>query len=1033
MVVLVPKICLDKGGTYNRRLCAQTVKEIYALRSELQYCLQKKEQIRIWIKRLDTWKNTKLNSPKWSKIVQLIEQSSKLQKARENILKDIELSGSLRYKDAMFILKDPEVQAEISKLLEYNKVKGISINALAALISKDGPKEIFKDTKEVIEDQTPLSTFEEPTTTKSNLNKYIKKQQPSFWGFFNPFNSSVRESTLISPKQQFGAFNLKKKLKSFKREQKWNVNDIVGEENIKNAEILKQFARREKLSREDVFNISGLPNPREVLGYKLEKLKQSDGSYTLPIDTIISKMSKISGEYDAYIQQNKIKLMDDLKNYIKKSKRTKVSVEDLVRKFERKLLDYFQFTPSNINERNKLSRRILDDLLRGDRELTTYREGNKTYWGLLEGNVIFEEKARKRIFKDTNQNALEKIFVESILSSFSKNGEQIKELNRIYNNEQSNLAVQLSNVKQEARALESSIEDQQEMFQELQKRNIQELPDTVVRSLDLWKRVLSPRTIAKIIEYSNDLSRYLVLLNELLHDDPNEYDLEMMSMIFSTRDEFDSAKYISETNKRLTTYVTKLKEYLDDWEIYQKQVESTLTYLFSDNVDNINFAMTTIKAILSSRPSSIFGVKKIKSEVSKQTELFAELVRKATEEMEKTNDPNKKIKLRKYIEDIREKYKDLKKLPDEKNAEVSYKQGLLAGQRSFREENPYDESAEFKPKKTGAPILGAQGFLSLVNDEVSPRRPTQDTRPPPAPQYKPSRQEQPQRRPQRWDTGVIVLPPEVDIDKFLELLDKNDNYAEKALKDLKAMEPDKAKILEPFLRPVGKMEIPPRMEPDEAVEIIKINILEKFPTRNDFIKFKILLDDNDGNVNNALEAMEPDEATRLEPFLIPPNKTKIPPGKISKDQVLQTLRDNINMYTQDGTQDGDDFIPTFAQVPSLPEIIELIDASTQTDQEISEYTGPQTPSIKLRRLDQIINDGNNSRPQTPDTNPQGRTPPRTPPRRRFGSNRRRSRKRNKKNRHSKKKNARTDRSGKAIRRSKKKVRIGAKCALGKKG
>jgi hypothetical protein len=499
----------------------------------------------------------------------------------------------------------------------------------------------------------------------------------------------------------------------------------------------------------------------------------------------------------------------------------------------------------------------------------------------------------------------------------------------------------------------------------------------------------------------------------------------MMSTIFSTRDEFDSAKYISETNKRLTTYATKLKEYLDDWEIYQKQVESTLTYLFSDNVDNINFAMTTIKAILSSRPSSIFGVKKIKSEVSKQTELFAELVRKATEEMEKTNDPNKKIKLRKYIDEIRKKYQDLEKLPDEKNAEVSYKQGLLAGQRSFREENPYDESAEFKPKKTGGPISSAQG-LRLV-DEGSPRRQNQYTRPPPAPKYnKPSRQEQSKSQQKGWGTGVIVLPPEVDINRFLKLLYENDNYAEKALK---AMEPDKAEKLVPFLTPVGKMEIPQKMEPDEALEIININILEKFPTRNDFLKFERLLDDNEGNVNDALEAMEPDEATRLEPFLIPVGKLKIPPGKISKDQVLKTIRDNIKMYTQD----GDDFIPTFVQVPSLPEIIELIDASTQTDQEISEYTDPQTPpqtpSMKLRRLGQIINDGN-SRPETPDSNPQGRTPPRP---RRFGSNRRRSRKRNKKNRHSKKKNARTDRSGKAIRRSKKKVRIGAKCALGKKG
>lgn len=725
MVILVPKICLDKGGTYNRRLCAQTVKEIYALRSELQYSLQKKEQIKVWIKRLDTWKNTKLNSPKWSKIVQLIEQSSKLQKARENILKDIELSGSLRYKDAMFILKDPEVQAEISKLLEYNKVKGISINALAALISKDGPKEIFKDTKEVIEDElTPLSTFEEPTTTKSNLNKYIKEQQPnSFWGFLNPFNSSLREGTLSSEtRQEFGAFNLKKKLKSFKSEQKWRVNDIIGDLNVKDAEILKQFSRREKVSQEDLFNLGSLPNATgRILGFRLDQLIQSDGSYTLPLDNIISKMSEISAEYDAHIRQTQRALIDKLHNYIKKSKRTKVSVEDLVRKFENELFAFFQFKPSTNSERNGLSKRILNYLLRNDPELKKYQEGNKTYWGLLEGNVVFEEKARKRIFKDTNQNALEKIFVESILSSFSKNGEQIKELNRVYNNEQSHLAVQLRNVKQEARALETSIEEQQDMFQELQKRNIQELPDTVVRNLELWKRVLSPRTIANIIEYSNDLSRYLVLLNELLHDDPNEYDLEMMSMIFSTRDEFDSAKYISLTNKRLTTYITKLKEYLDDWEIYQKQVESTLTFLYSDNVDNINLAMTNIKAILDSRPSAVFGMRKIQSEVGKETQKALELIREAKKALEKTNNPDTKVKLRKYIEDILKQYRGLETLSDEKNAEVSYyKQGLAAGQQTWREENPYEENREYN-RPDGKPVLGAQrtNFVDNVGTQTT--------------------------------------------------------------------------------------------------------------------------------------------------------------------------------------------------------------------------------------------------------------------------------------------------------------------------
>ena len=971
MVVLVPKICLDKGGTYNRRLCAQTVKEIYALRSELQYCLQKKEQIKVWIKRLDTWKNTKLNSPKWSKIVQLIEQSSKLQKARENILKDIELSGSLRYKDAMFILKDPEIQAEVSKLLEYNKVKGISINALAALISKDGPKDIFKETKEVIEEQTPLSTFEEPK--KSNLNKYIKEQQPkSFWGSLNPFNSSLREGTLYSEtRQEFGAFNLKKKLKSFRKNTEWRVNDIIGDLNVKDAEILKQFARREKVSQEDLFNLGSLPNATgRILGFRLDQLRQSDGSYTLPLDNIISKMSEISAEYDAHIKQTQRALIDKLHNYIKKSKRTKVSVEDLVRKFENELFAFFQFKPSTNSERNGLSKRILNYLLRNDPELKKYQEGNKTYWGLLEGNVVFEEKARKRIFKDTNQNALEKIFVESILSSFSKNGEQIKELNRVYNNEQSHLAVQLRNVKQEARALETSIEEQQDMFQELQKRNIQELPDTVVRNLELWKRVLSPRTIANIIEYSNDLSRYLVLLNELLHDDPNEYDLEMMSMIFSTRDEFDSAKYISLTNKRLTTYITKLKEYLDDWEIYQKQVESTLTFLFSDNVDNINFALTNIKVILDSRPSAVFGMRKIQSEVGKETQKALELIREAKKALEKTNNPDTKVKLRKYIEDIRKQYKGLETLSDEKNAEVSYKQGLAAGQQTWREENPYEENREYN-RPDGKPIPGPQRF-NLVGEPLTAataatqqrqRRGTAATQlrgtaatAATAATAIPAATAATQQ-PRRLGTGVITVPPEADIEKFISLLRKNNNNTKQALKAM--MEPDKAKKLEPWLIPVDEIKIPTTMTEEKAVQTIQENIDANVQTRQGYV----------------------------------------------------------------------DFVPTFVppQVSSEAQITELRDVGIQTG------SPPGSPRPLFRMLDEFRpSTPDMTQPSTPVTNPQGSTPPRplrprgaltSLSRRLFNKNtfgstakpfRRRSQKRDKKNRHSKKKN---------VRRSKKKVRF----------
>ena len=720
MVILVPNICLNKGGTYDRRLCAQTVKEIYALRSEIQYCLERKNQIKTWIKRLDTWRNSKLNSPKWSKIVQLIEQSSKLQKARENIIHNIELSGTLRYKDAMYILSDPSIQDEVSKLLEYSKVKGISINSLAASISKDGPMEIFPETEEAIKSRTPLSKFQTSKQSKENFNKYIKSQQKSsFWSFRNPFSPKIGEEDFrdVELNNNFGV-----KLGSFLKRSK-SQPTVFARSDAKRRTV---FARSDAKRRTDQWNVNDIRDDDiNLADTYLDFARRETSDSRSSIDYIITNMSKISEEFKKNIEQREPELDEKITKFISKSKRTKVSVDELVRKFENDLTMFFMFKPSSALERRNLCKRILEYILSKNPDLQKYTEGDKVYWGLLEGNLVFEEKARKQIFKDTYQNALEKIFVESILNSFSKNGEQIKDLNRVYNNEQSHLAVQLRNVKQEARALEESIQEQQDMFKELQKRNIQELPDTVVRNLELWKRTLSPRTVASIMQYSNDLAKYLVLINELLHDDPNEYDLEMMSMIFNTRDEFDSKRYIAETNRRLSAYIQRLREYLEDWEMYQKNVESTLAYLFSSSADSVRLGLTNIKVILEQRPPAIFGMRKVQSETRKQTEKALALIRRADDAIRKTNDPELIAKLEDFKKQVRKDYAGVENLSDEQNPEVSYEKGRFAGQKFWRKENPYEESSESIGK--GQPVYGGQFLLN--NRSRSPKNPP--TAPPP--------------------------------------------------------------------------------------------------------------------------------------------------------------------------------------------------------------------------------------------------------------------------------------------------------------
>ena len=152
MVVLRPKICKNND---NYRQCMQVINKIYSLRYELVFAAQKQEMVTNRIKDLEEWKKTKLNNAKWKKIQEMITLTTKLQNQRSDVFKNITLSGEIRYKDALLVLREPEIQKEIVNKLNFEGFEKVSIQSIAALISKDGPKNLVEELIDQINKDNP--------------------------------------------------------------------------------------------------------------------------------------------------------------------------------------------------------------------------------------------------------------------------------------------------------------------------------------------------------------------------------------------------------------------------------------------------------------------------------------------------------------------------------------------------------------------------------------------------------------------------------------------------------------------------------------------------------------------------------------------------------------------------------------------------------------------------------------------------------------------------------------------------------------
>ena len=477
-------------------------------------------------------------------------------------------------------------------------------------------------------------------------------------------------------------------------------------------EVLKKLGAVEQ--KDDKF-VPGKRKGRKIT----EEERNKYARWIMTIDVLRQQLAKIS-DYNYYGSKHNDdeadKLIDKITKFIESGRRPKKTVDEISKKFQPDILQFYGFKPRLSDRRSDLSHRVVNFLMEraeSKSKLQEYKEANKTYWGLTEATLDISEKIRTKLFK-TDTGTFERAFVESIVGNIAVDSEKVKDLNKKYNKELEHLNVFKENTKQSCQALTSSIESQQEMFEVLQNRNIKKLSDQIIDNLDLWKRVLGPKTIAKIIKYANTLSRYLRLVNEVLASDPSENDVIKMATYFSTREEFDAIKYVRGERNAIDQQIEALKDYLQDWKTYENSVRETLQSLFSDEEAVVQRGLFRITSQLErERPPVIFGMDKKVSEHAKKLEKYAELVARARKALEREdNTPEQRIKLRNYIKKVQAKAQGLEELPAERNIESIINQATSQIRKDARMES---RIKQIEIKTTGKTLQDVVEGIDSVN------------------------------------------------------------------------------------------------------------------------------------------------------------------------------------------------------------------------------------------------------------------------------------------------------------------------------
>jgi hypothetical protein len=326
-----------------------------------------------------------------------------------------------------------------------------------------------------------------------------------------------------------------------------------------------------------------------------------------------------------------------------RSKRTKsIDKNVLISEYSDKLNRLSGLRPKKKEDKLENAKKVFDTIIKNKLPETTESDGNLIVTGQLPEDL---ELRTKLISKDPK--SVEKEFVKTVINKFKEKSQYIKNDNKEYNDELDKLQAMYTSVKKSSEYALSQMKRQIDTFKYIRDRNIDQISQTAVKELPLWRRLFHPTTVVKLINYSNDLVDYLTLINEIITVDPTVQDPNMLAMFFKDLSIFDDKNYYTRTIEKIRYYIKQLEEYRDSWERYRATAESIISNLASSNEQKVREGLYRINLELeqgnNKRPSIVMGIKDVETEYQKKKAEVLPFLEQCEQSIKLLNEENKEL------------------------------------------------------------------------------------------------------------------------------------------------------------------------------------------------------------------------------------------------------------------------------------------------------------------------------------------------------------------------------------------------------
>jgi hypothetical protein len=235
------------------------------------------------------------------------------------------------------------------------------------------------------------------------------------------------------------------------------------------------------------------------------------------------------------------------------------------------------------------TRKDLKDLSKTAKELSKQKRGRKKDSRIKDITKSVSKKLKeslRRKEKDTklvkNEARVQIALGQSIVQSIVEESRDIKLLNKQYDLDIEELKQNKINTGLYCENQMNIIDGQLEVFNELQRSNIESLSKEIKSDFKTWKRVLGSKTLASLIEYSNLLSTYLFNLNKVELNNPTETNVTQLVTYFTQEGMPDQNVYVEEQKAKVNKEIDKLKDFKGEWEQYFLESRKVLFELMSD-------------------------------------------------------------------------------------------------------------------------------------------------------------------------------------------------------------------------------------------------------------------------------------------------------------------------------------------------------------------------------------------------------------------------------------------------------------------